>query len=505
MSTPVRVGIFVALLLGVLLWGTLKLTGERGIMGGGYRVSLVLESAEGLRAGGFVRMAGVPIGQVESIELEGTSARIHVRIKGDVRLREDCQVTAKTTGILGDRFLDIRGCTDAAPEIQDGGEIKRIGVSTSLDEITSKLSGIAENIKSVTDALSSVLGGKKGEEQFGAMVEDLRGTIHSVRQIVEENRGDFSRSMANFRKISESLGESAPVIADKLEHAAEDIQEFVKNNRGRLEKDLEQFDKMVAELSESAKSLRNITEKIDKGEGTLGKLVNDPALADSLTKTIGDVQGAVEKIGQLKIGVEYRGEVMMADRQGGGSDTGMKNYLSVRAQPRPDKYFRFGVVVDPLAAEIDRSREYDATGAVRLDDKGNRVEAVTASSKDIRFSVEIAKRYSFLTLRGGLLESTAGVGMDMQFFRDALMFSAEGFDFARDARPHLKVRAEYTFLRYITANVGYDDPLYRPDTQERNILFEEFGARRRPSVFFGGGMRFTDEDLKTLLPFIPGL
>ncbi|MBI2891874.1 MAG: MCE family protein [Nitrospirae bacterium] len=495
----VRVGLFVAVLLVVLLWSALKLTGQRGVWRGGYRVSVTLESAEGLRSNGFVKMAGVPIGQIESIDLVANRARVHVRVREDVRLTEDCLVTAKTTGILGDRYLEIRDCTDKAPPIEDGGEIKRVGISVSLDEITGKLASIADNIQAVTDAMSRVLGGRKGEQELGAMVEDLRGTIHTVRQIVEENRAKLSDSMTSFQETARALGESVPEIAERLERAAADVQEFVAANRDRLQGSVEQFDQLVRRLTDSADSLKNITGKIDRGEGTLGKLVNDPALANSLTKTIEDVQGAVEKISRIKIGVEYRGEVSLAERVEGGTEPTMKNYVSIRAQPRPDKYFRFGIVVDPLSADIRQNRNYTKDGQTVGDPE------ITATQEDVKFSVEIAKKFGFLTLRGGVLENTGGVGMDLHFFREAAMLSAEGFDFGRDAGPHLKVRAEYTFLRYVTANVGWDDPVYQPSLLERKVYFEEFDARRRSSVFFGAGLRFTDEDIKTLLPFIPGL
>lgn len=498
LAPELRVGIFVAVLLGVLLWGTLKLTGQRGFLGGGYRVSLVLESAEGLRAGGFVRMAGVPIGQVDSIKLEEGRARVFMLVSENVELTENCQVTAKTTGILGDRFLDIRGCTSAAAKIEDGGEIKQVGLSTSLDEITAKLSAIADNIKAVTDALSSVLGGQKGEEEFGAIVRDLRGTVNAVRGIVEENRSNLGVSLANFRKMSESLGGSVPEIAEKLRVAASNIEEFIRANRGRLEENLDKFDAMVAELGESARSLKNISGKIDRGEGTLGKLVNDPTLANSLTKTMGDVQGAIDRIGQLQIGVEYRGEVLAE------ADGKMKNYVSVRAQPRPDKYYRFGVVLDPLSLDISRGTRF-LTGT---DGSPGTVESAspTASKDDLKFSVEIAKRIRDVAFRGGLLESTAGVGTDLYLLRDAVMVTAEAFDLAREAGPHFKLRAEYTFLKYVTVNAGWDDPLYKADESlfEDQFYLAEFGTRRSSSLFFGGGLRFTDEDLKTLLPFIPG-
>ena len=106
----------------------------------------------------------------------------------------------------------------------------------------------------------------------------------------------------------------------------------------------------------------------------------------------------------------------------------------------------------------------------------------------LKFSAQIAKRYYNLGLRGGLFESSGGVAADYYLFDDRLVLSMEAFDFDPDENPHLKFKANYTPFQYLYLTGGFDD-----------FISDE----GKESVFFGMGLQFSDQDLKTLLSGAP--
>ncbi|MBA3540966.1 MAG: hypothetical protein H0T79_15245, partial [Deltaproteobacteria bacterium] len=124
----------------------------------------------------------------------------------------------------------------------------------------------------------------------------------------------------------------------------------------------------------------------------------------------------------------------------------------------------------------------------------------------IRFTFQFAKRFNWLTLRYGLKESTGGVGADAQFLVGgrALKFSADVFDASFDDYPRVKLTLAYEVFRYLYIHGGVDELLNKPQTldvvsgmTDIPVQFETFRYGR--DVFFGGMLRFNDEDLSALL------
>ena len=116
------------------------------------------------------------------------------------------------------------------------------------------------------------------------------------------------------------------------------------------------------------------------------------------------------------------------------------------------------------------------------------------------FSLMFAKRFGPAAFRIGIIESSGGAGADLFLLKDALKLSVSVFQFARPEPapqfPRAKLSLDYSFLRYFYATVGTDD------------FLNTWRAGRFPGgpkfaigndVFFGGGIVFTDDDLKALI------
>jgi phospholipid/cholesterol/gamma-HCH transport system substrate-binding protein len=141
-----------------------------------------------------------------------------------------------------------------------------------------------------------------------------------------------------------------------------------------------------------------------------------------------------------------------------------------------------GIVEDPAGKKSVKETTTTVGGV-------STTEHVEKIDKDeIKFSAQIAKRYYDLGLRGGVFESTGGIGADYYFLDDRLVFSLEAFDFDPDENPHLKFKADFTPFQYIYLTAGLDDFISDTDTE---------------SYFVGGGLYFSDEDLKALISEIP--
>ena len=135
------VGVFV--LVGLLCVGylTIKLGRMELLSDEGYRVVARFSSITGLRVGADVEIAGVPVGKVSSIELDMDSpaALVVLRLRPDLRLAEDTIAAIKTSGLIGDKYVNL--APGGSPDmIAQGGEI---GETQSVIDIESLIGKFA--------------------------------------------------------------------------------------------------------------------------------------------------------------------------------------------------------------------------------------------------------------------------------------------------------------------------------------------------------------------------
>jgi len=228
------------------------------------------------------------------------------------------------------------------------------------------------------------------------------------------------------------------------------------------------------DIKETVASVGSITKKIDSGQGTIGKMVNDDTLHDNITKTVAGINKYIEKAESFHTFVGYRGEFLFDAR-----DT--KSYFTIRIQPKADKYYLFEIVDDPRGKINEETRVVTSGGTTTTT-----VEKKTTDA--LKLSAQIAKRFKNLAVRGGIIESTGGVGIDYYASSDRLKFTLEAFDFGANGNPHMKTGLTLYINKFFYLTGGYD----------------EFASKQGlQSAYAGIGLQFQDEDLKYLFSSAP--
>lgn len=471
-TTEAKVGLFVLLGIALLVFMSLRLGEFRILRPKGYKVYAIFDSAAGLKLNVPVEIAGVEVGRVAAVELENGKARVTLRIRPEVRLSQDATATMRTKGILGDRYIELQPGTPDQPKLADGGKISKTVAPPEMDRLLSSLGEISEDVRRVTGTFSDVLGDEAAKSSLKEIIQNVRELSDNLNRAVRQNMAYFDAIMRNFGQFSGDLKdisvhnkESINAIITSMRTSSENLQGAITAVRqmadkinqgegtlGRLVNDPQTVENLNATLA----SLKDISDRVNRGEGSLGKLVRDEETVDSLNEALTGLNRALNQQERFKTILGYRGEYLTERAD-------LKSYLSLRIQPRPDKYYELQVM--------------EAPGRHRRDGHD--------SDDEVRFSAQIAKRYHDLVLRGGAIESSGGIGLDYYLFDDAVRLSFEAFDFsAKRNNPHLRVAADYTFLEHLFLTVGYDDFI---------------SSHGDASLFIGGGIKFLDEDLKVLL------
>jgi len=502
MSREARVGIFVLLGLIVLTYFTFRVSKWGLIAEKGYRLTVDFDTASGLEPKSDVKMAGVPIGKVEEIQLVGNRARLVLRVRPEVGIPIDSVGTIQTQGLLGEKYVEILPGKDAQRNLPAGGKVANTQSPTNLDDMVRKLSAIGDDVKKFTESLSETFGTEEGKKALGDILRDVRATTASLRTVVQGNEHRFDRilanidrlsadlsdisatnkedvraTIANLRAFSDTLKTETPDLVRKLEEMSDRVSGVVGDNRENLKESISNLRTASARLDNTLDAAGKVMQKIDRGEGSLGKLVNDNAAHNSLTDTLDGVNRYVRKYDALRMTlvpwVEYQTET---------SD--WKYYLNLKIQPTADKYYLLGVVNDPVGKRTETNTLVSVGGNPPVETKEVKFE------DKWKFNALLAKRFSRVTLRGGIMESAGGLGLEYDVVKGRFSVGADIFDFNRpENRAHLKLYANYDIMKNLFITGGADDSLSRY-TQYRTF-------------FLGFGIKFPDDDLKTVIGAVP--
>lgn len=460
--------------------------------------------ASGLSKKSRVQIAGISVGEITEIRLEGGKARVSLRVRRDVNLRQDAALTKRSESLLGDFVLDLYPGSDAAPPMPDGGEIKRVIDSQGVETIFNALGQITADIQAVTGSLREVFGSEKGEGSLQRIVDNLVALSETFDSSVRGSAEKLDLILRNFETISSEVkslttGEQGAVreIVANIQSITRDVKDVVATLKqtvgtpdGGESPGMANTRNMIDHLDQSLSNLEQITRRINEGQGAVGALVSDERLGQKLKETVEDVSDFASRLTRLQLEVGIKSEYLYSQ----GSS---KNSLGIKLIPRPDKYYLIELVDDPRGFVSTEVIQRNPPGA---DQPATQTQRVTRNQ--LKFSAEFAKRYYFATFRFGIIESSGGIGADLHFFNDALSIRTDAFNFAsQDLRfPRIRTAIRLQAFQHLFATVGIDDILNRPvrDYATNNLITGR-------DVFFGGGVFFTDDDLKAVLTATPSI
>jgi len=465
-GSELKVGLFAAVAIAVAVYASMATT-DNPFADKGYVLHARLYSAEGLNDGSAVELAGVRIGAVSDIVIREGMAIADLSMDPGYNLPIDSTVKVASRGILGDTVLKVRaGTADLTLKNDDWIEAEQ--PVPGLSEIQGQLSEIATDIQAITGSLRAMIDNEETVGRVDAILTNVETFTEEITTITRTNREGIGDVVENIRLLTEQLNDIAEGLTPQIDEEMEAIADVTQTlNRGLLR-------------------VESIAAKIDEGEGTIGKLVTDSTLVDDISGTVEDIGGIVRSVNRFQLEVYYRGEVhfspLRAERR-----FGTKNLIGIRVKPKPDYWYVFEFVDDPLG---DFSEEI-----VFLNTTTNGVREVRRTD-NLQLTLQFAKRFRDLVLRLGIKENTGGVGADLMLWDDRIMLSLDVFDFTYASwpsdfgAPNVKFAVDVMPLPHVYFTAGVDNLV-------NGII------KREPTWFVGGGVVFTDNDLRWILPSLP--
>jgi len=477
-----KVGVLVVIGLIVLGFMAVKVEKTGFLKTAGYDVQVYFDSASGLAPDVQVEVAGVEVGRVKQIALDQGKALITLRINEKVMLPRNSKIAIKTRGILGDKYVEIKQGSSTSL-IEPGGMIEYVVSPVELDALFVSLGEILTDIKKLSGSLSDVFGNEQSANSMRQILANLNQMTETLNQTVQTSHSDISRLASNLAVFSDAIAN--PAIAQTIENFSkfsETLKNIGEKNSGDINRIVENskdasgnLNTLLSKLISVSEKADRISEKIDSGQGAIGKLINDDTTVTQLNTALSSVNTYLSQQEKYKTYVDYTGEYLIDSQD-------VKSYLTLRLQPREDKYYLLQIVGDPAGDSMTTDYNRTLNGVVSTE------REVEIKRDSLKFSAQIAKRYYNLGIRGGFFESTGGVGLDYYLFDDTVSVSFEAFDFDSTKHPHLKLKASFSPFDHVYLSIGLDDFI----SEDQN-----------ESWFIGGGIQFSDEDIKTLISNIP--
>ncbi|NNK49913.1 MAG: MCE family protein [Gemmatimonadetes bacterium] len=278
-KTELQVGILLVVSFFAFILGVAWISGRQA---GGDRlvVYALAPEAAAVTQGTPVTLLGVEVGSVRRISLRQDHVDMELAVSLQVQLPRDTRGEIKTSGFLGANVLAL--IPGVSTEFLASGDTITATPAPGLNELAGTLGDQAGRVLEQTRMLLS-----------DSMIFDVHSAAGSLAAGMEDVQLLLDREAATLEELIEALNVAAGELAESAASP-------------ELDRTLANIDTLTArlaaasdDLDSGSQSLASILRKVDEGDGTLGKMVNDGELYDRLTAATENIQVASEEIALL--------------------------------------------------------------------------------------------------------------------------------------------------------------------------------------------------------------
>jgi len=450
-----KVGLLALFTIATIVVMSLKITSNQSGFGDYVTYRTVIRDASGIFPKTPIKVAGISAGRIKTIELANNNALITFEVLKKVEIPKDSKLRIKSVGFLGDKYLEI--VIGKETEILESMGLVLAEEGAGIENLVKDVTEVMADVKVVIGSIKDTLVPKDREEPMKKILRDVevlvantKDATKTMKEIFQDNQGKIDNLIANLEKFSGDIAKQ--VDKNEPESAMSDVKRILGN-----------VDKMTEDL-------KNLVADVKAGKGTVGKLLVEDEIADRVEETLSGVQKLVGKVNDIR--------TELALFTGANTDYGAETDLSLKIFPSPERFYLLGLTTSEFGPEKEKQTTTITNGVTSTEVRRER-------DKDTyRFNVQIGRKLQNWTFRGGLIESSGGLGVDYEKNQWGSRFSMEVFDYRDNVGVNLRLSTEIQIWNVFYGKVALEDVLQK--------------AR---SATISAGLRFNDEDLKGLIGF----
>ena len=317
----------------LLLFGYLP-----GFLERGYPVQLAMTGAAGLSEGSRVKLDGVDVGRVVSVELQrppGRGVQVNLLIRNDIRVPAAAAARVEekllggsptiifTTVELTDEQLTTYLPTDGSAKVtaESMGLMDQVAADLAqridgfLEEVRAfraDFTSVGQEWKQVATNINQLVEPRTTDEVAAGATANLSTLIAradtrltELQQVLDsfnawvgdkELRADVKDTVAGAKALVRQSSDTLKQTGDKLDASLDEVRKLSSDAGRRLEELTEKYAAVADQLDRSLTAVRTLVEKAGTGDGTVAKLLNDPALYNNLNDAAINLQEALDEV-----------------------------------------------------------------------------------------------------------------------------------------------------------------------------------------------------------------
>lgn len=282
MKREVKIGVFAVTMI-CAAWIGIRFLQGLDVFSRNVEYYAAYDQVNGVQSASPVMMKGVKIGTVTGVEFDpGRSDKVvlQLAVKRTYRIPTDSEAKIFSDGLMGSKAIEIiYGSADTY--LEDGDTLRSSRNRDLMDMAGSELDFFKQKIAQVTGDLSRTLDNlnrllESNEATISGTLTHLNDITGDMAAVLSSEKNNLRAAVDNLTAFSEMLGQNAPRI------------DSIVGSVNRLTAQLSE-EEFARRLTESVEGLNALMARIEGGEGTLGRLMDDPALYDSLTVASGNL------------------------------------------------------------------------------------------------------------------------------------------------------------------------------------------------------------------------
>lgn len=510
-------------------------------------VFISVEDATGLKTKSPIRSLGLQVGYLHSVELTETHVRIGVCITAPVEILPDTRAYIRGEGFLGDKFVELKpvryvgnvkvGNHSESPSVAPAPAPAATPAATSTTSMVEP-SGKPAEVKHASSARSFIRNEIRN-------AEDARKNLEHRPVLIEQDPGPDTSELekerqpyridSTFYRFTERFLDFVVPSASADDDVSNAKEVKVGTSNRDMDRLIEQSNKLMLEMTDLTKNLKeglqpqelretiqelnktlksagralspegglNSTarralekletafdamkqqmERINRGEGSVGRILNDPVYADEMLKAMKNLNKLLNKAADIQFMVRLGAEQLPAYDGGRG-------YFQLQIYPNPTRYYLVGITIDPrgrrtvLNTTTTSNGQSTAVSSEQIEEGGLLLTGMLGKIFWNRFDVSAGALHSdgavslalhlgpvgyerMLTLRNDVYVRGQGIGLN-----DRLGVTIQPF-----------LHSDMLSSLYVTAGME---------------SFRKYNGKN--SMFYGAGVTFSDDDIKLLFAF----
>ena len=273
------VGVFVIVGLAAVLTALYTLT-DAALFRGRYIVTTRVPNAAGIRRGDPVQMRGVNIGRVQKFRIAQEGVTIHLEIEGEYDVPSDSRVELRSAGPLSGMVANVLP-GQSPTRIRGGQDLP----GTTAESVFDQAGKLADESEKVLQRVQTLLS-EKTVTDVQSSASDMQAMLKDLAEITAKQKKDLVALASSLRRSAEGVEKAT--TGPELESAVK-----------RVDAVAQRMEVLTDSLDRSAKSTEGLLGRIERGEGTLGKLSKDETLYLNANEAVANLNQAVVEMRKL--------------------------------------------------------------------------------------------------------------------------------------------------------------------------------------------------------------